>query len=53
MAAVSLARKRLPLRGLMMTLILLPLVVPYIVWLSALGFTVAIRWASAPREAAR
>ena len=31
MAAVSLARKRLPLRGIMMTLILLPLVVPYIV----------------------
>lgn len=31
MAAVSLARKRLPLRGLVITLILLPLVVPYIV----------------------
>jgi spermidine/putrescine transport system permease protein len=31
MAAVSLARKRLPLRGVVMTLILLPLVVPYIV----------------------
>lgn len=31
MAAVSLARKKLPLRGVMMTLILLPLVVPYIV----------------------
>jgi spermidine/putrescine transport system permease protein len=31
MAAVSLARKRLPLRGVMMTVILLPLVVPYIV----------------------
>jgi spermidine/putrescine transport system permease protein len=31
MAAVSLARKRLPLRGLVVTLILLPLVVPYIV----------------------
>jgi spermidine/putrescine transport system permease protein len=31
MAAVSLARKRLPLRGVMMALILLPLVVPYIV----------------------
>ncbi|HLY48420.1 MAG TPA: ABC transporter permease [Solirubrobacteraceae bacterium] len=31
MAAVSLARKRLPLRGVVMALILLPLVVPYIV----------------------
>jgi spermidine/putrescine transport system permease protein len=31
MAAVSLDRRRLPLRGAMMTLILLPLVVPYIV----------------------
>jgi spermidine/putrescine transport system permease protein len=31
MAAISLARERLPLRGLMITLILLPLVVPYIV----------------------
>jgi spermidine/putrescine transport system permease protein len=31
MAAVSLARRRLPLRGIVMTLILLPLVVPYIV----------------------
>jgi spermidine/putrescine transport system permease protein len=31
MAAVSLARERLPLRGLMVTLLLLPLVVPYIV----------------------
>jgi spermidine/putrescine transport system permease protein len=31
MAAVSLARKRLPLRGVVITLILLPLVVPYIV----------------------
>jgi spermidine/putrescine transport system permease protein len=31
MAAVSLARRRLPLRGTMMTLIMLPLVVPYIV----------------------
>jgi spermidine/putrescine transport system permease protein len=31
MAAASLARKRLPLRGLVITLILLPLVVPYIV----------------------
>ncbi len=31
LAAVSLARRRLPLRGVMMTLILLPLVVPYIV----------------------
>jgi spermidine/putrescine transport system permease protein len=31
MAAVSLARKRLRFRGLVMTLILLPLVVPYIV----------------------
>jgi len=31
MAAVSLARKRLALRGVVMTLILLPLVVPYIV----------------------
>jgi spermidine/putrescine transport system permease protein len=31
MAAVSLARERLPLRGLVVTLILLPLVVPYIV----------------------
>jgi spermidine/putrescine transport system permease protein len=31
MAAVSLARRRLPLRGVMMALILLPLVVPYIV----------------------
>ena len=29
------------------------LVVPYVVWLSAIGLTVAIRWASAPREAAR
>jgi spermidine/putrescine transport system permease protein len=31
MAAVSLARKRLPLRGVVVTLLLLPLVVPYIV----------------------
>jgi spermidine/putrescine transport system permease protein len=31
MAAVSLARKRLPLRGVVLTLLLLPLVVPYIV----------------------
>src|SRR5579864_4331285 len=31
MAAVSLARERLPLRGLVVTMILLPLVVPYIV----------------------
>ncbi len=31
MAAVSLARKRLPLRGVLVTLLLLPLVVPYIV----------------------
>jgi spermidine/putrescine transport system permease protein len=31
MAAVSLARRRLPFRGLVITLILLPLVVPYIV----------------------
>src|SRR4030088_2892471 len=31
MAAVSLARKRLPLRGLMVTPVLIPLVVPYIV----------------------
>lgn len=31
MAAVSLARKRLALRGMIMTLVLLPLVVPYIV----------------------
>jgi spermidine/putrescine transport system permease protein len=31
MAAVSLARERLPLRGVVVTMILLPLVVPYIV----------------------
>lgn len=31
MAAVSLARKHLPLRGLVITLLLLPLVIPYIV----------------------
>jgi spermidine/putrescine transport system permease protein len=31
MAAVSLARERLPLRGIVVTMILLPLVVPYIV----------------------
>lgn len=31
MAAVSLARKRLPLRGVLVALLLLPLVVPYIV----------------------
>src|SRR5438105_11388112 len=39
MAAVSLARKRLRLRGVVITLILLPLVVPYIVlavWLLVL-----------------
>jgi spermidine/putrescine transport system permease protein len=49
MAAVSLARKRLPLRGVVMTLILLPLVVPYIVLavglvvlLHELGFTTSL-----------
>lgn len=49
MAAVSLARKRLPLRGVVMALILLPLVVPYIVLavglvvlLHELGFTTSL-----------
>jgi spermidine/putrescine transport system permease protein len=40
MAAVSLARERLPLRGLVITLILLPLVVPYIVL--AVGLVVVL-----------